>query len=36
LHWDWVCDRLEPRALAHLERYTLRSLQAVNTTTTPA
>ena len=30
LHWDWVCDRLEPGALAHLEHFTMRSLQAVN------
>ena len=34
LHWDWVCDRLEPSALAHLEHFTARSLQAVNATTT--
>ena len=32
LHWDWVCDRLEPGALAHLEHFTARSLQAVNAT----
>lgn len=34
LHWDWVCDRLEPSTLAHLEHFTARSLQAVNATTT--
>jgi len=32
LHWGWVCDRLEPDALAHLEHFTARSLHAVNTT----
>jgi hypothetical protein len=32
LHWDWVCDRLESGALAHLEHFTARSLQAVNMT----
>jgi hypothetical protein len=31
LHWDWVCDRLEPDGLANLERFTVRSLHAVNT-----
>ena len=30
LHWDWVCDRLQPGAVAHLEHFTLRSLLAVN------
>ena len=30
LHWDWVCDRLQQGAVAHLEHFTLRSLQAVN------
>ncbi len=35
LHWDWVCDRLEPAALAHLEHFTLRSLRAVNMTGVP-
>jgi hypothetical protein len=31
LHWDWVCDRLDPAALANLQHFTARSLQAVNT-----
>jgi len=30
LHWDWVCDRLAPEALANLQRFTARSLNAVN------
>jgi len=30
LHWDWVCDRLHPDALANLQHYTARSLEAVN------
>ena len=33
LHWDWVCDRLDPDALAYLQHFTARNLQAVNTTT---
>lgn len=35
LHWDWVCDRLDPDALACLEHFTARSLHAVNTTAAP-
>jgi len=31
LHWDRVCDRLHPDALANLQHYTARSLEAVNT-----
>jgi hypothetical protein len=31
LHWDWVCDRLDPEALANLQHFTARSLHAVNT-----
>lgn len=30
LHWDWVCDRLGPRQLADLRRYTLRQLRITN------
>lgn len=30
LHWDWVCDRLTPRQLAHLERFTERQLTITN------
>ena len=30
LHWDWVCDRLSPRQLDHLQRYTHRQLVITN------
>lgn len=30
LHWDWVCDRLSPRQLADLRRYSLRQLDITN------
>lgn len=30
LHWDWVCDRLTPRQLANLRRFTTRHLEIVN------
>ena len=30
LHWGWVCDRLTPRQLGNLRRFTLRHLQIVN------
>jgi hypothetical protein len=30
LHWDWVCDRLSPEALASLKRCTAVNLAAVN------
>lgn len=30
LHWDWVCDRLGPRQLADLRRYSARQLQITN------
>jgi hypothetical protein len=30
LHWDWVCDRLTPRQLAALKRYTRRQLDICN------
>lgn len=29
LHWDWVCDRLDPAHLAHLQRSTAVELAAV-------
>jgi len=36
LHWDWVCERLDPRGLAGLRRYTLRQLAVANSTPFPA
>lgn len=30
MHWDWVCDRLTPRQLANLRRFTLRQLDMTN------
>lgn len=30
LHWDWVCDRLGPRELTNLRRYSLRQLEITN------
>jgi Family of unknown function (DUF6390) len=30
LHWDWVCDRLTPRQLTNLRRYTARQLDITN------
>lgn len=30
LHWDWVCDRLEPAQVHALRHYTARQLAAVN------
>ncbi len=30
LHWDWVCDRLSPRQLTNLRRYSLRQLEITN------
>ncbi|MFN2478504.1 MAG: DUF6390 family protein [Pseudonocardiaceae bacterium] len=30
LHWDWVCDRLSPRQLADLRRYSRRQLTITN------
>jgi uncharacterized protein DUF6390 len=35
LHWDWVCDRLSPGALAWLRRCTRRNLAAVNAPPVP-
>lgn len=33
LHWDWVCDRLDPVHLAHLQRSTAVELTAVTACT---
>jgi Family of unknown function (DUF6390) len=30
LHWGWVCDRLTPRQLSNLRRFTVRHLEIVN------
>lgn len=30
LHWGWVCDRLTPRQLQNLRRFTARHLEIVN------
>ena len=30
LHWDWVCDRLEPAQVRSLRHYTRTQLAAVN------
>lgn len=30
LHWDWVCDRLDQRQLANLQRYSMRQLSVTN------
>ncbi|MBE3076306.1 MAG: hypothetical protein IMZ75_15460 [Actinobacteria bacterium] len=30
LHWDWVCDRLEPTQVRALQHYTEKQLAAVN------
>ena len=30
LHWDWVCDRLDPQQVAELAGRTARQLDAVN------
>ena len=35
LHWDWVCDRLSPSALARLQRYTALNLAVANSLHTP-
>lgn len=36
LHWDWVCERLDPRQLCALRRHTLIQLGAVNASAHPA
>jgi hypothetical protein len=36
LHWDWVCDRLGPRRLAALRRWTRHTLDLVNAQHHPA
>jgi hypothetical protein len=30
LHWDWVCDRISPRQLRNLRRYTALQLEITN------
>jgi hypothetical protein len=30
MHWGWVCDRLTPRQLRNLRRFTLQQLEVVN------
>jgi Family of unknown function (DUF6390) len=35
LHWDWVCDRLSPRALGWLRHCTRQNLDAVNALAVP-
>lgn len=30
LHWDWVCDRLDPLRLANLRRYTISGIDLTN------
>ena len=35
LHWDWVCERLEPRQVAVLRRRTLEQLAVVNRMSVP-
>lgn len=35
LHWDWVCDRLDRRALRNLQLWTALNLRVVNATPTP-
>ncbi len=35
LHWDWVCDRLSPGALARLQVATVRNLAVVNSQSRP-
>lgn len=30
LHWEWVCDRLTPRQLAYLQRFSARQLKMTN------
>ncbi|HUI03586.1 MAG TPA: DUF6390 family protein [Acidimicrobiales bacterium] len=35
LHWDWVCDRLSPPALARLRRWSAHTLAVVNATPAP-
>jgi Family of unknown function (DUF6390) len=36
LHWEWVCERLDSRALAALRGHTLRELRLVNSAAVPA
>lgn len=36
LHWDWLCQSLQPKQLAALQLYTHRQLDAINATPFPA
>jgi hypothetical protein len=36
LHWDWICERLDPRRLSALRACTTRQLAVVNRTAFPA
>jgi hypothetical protein len=36
LHWDWVCDRLDPASLRQLRGRTLVNIRAVNAAPVPA
>ena len=36
LHWDWVCERLDPVQVASLRHHTLRQLAVVNAAAHPA
>ena len=36
LHWDWVCERLDPGQLRALRRYTMGQLAGVNAAAHPA
>ena len=36
LHWDWVCEELDPGSVARLRHWTLQQLAAVDGTRTPA
>ncbi len=36
LHWDWACERLTPRRLSSLRRYTARQIAMINSLPVPA
>jgi hypothetical protein len=36
LHWDWICEELDPASVTRLRHYTLRQLAAVDRTRVPA
>ena len=35
LHWDWICDRLTPRQVGSLRRYTGQMLALANRAAAP-